>query len=169
METQWGPATRIFGRRQGGETGASPRRAGTVEPTRAAGKKTVARRVFAEKAAGPALRDCSLGHPAHAGGMLPRSRLARPPFPREHDPLEFPYRLSGAPALLPVFLERSTLQRQLFLKSAFSIDAVEVSAAVHFQDDGVGPIPIGIRSPFQGAPALAGVINTSILIIRPNG
>ncbi len=47
-----GPAARDFGCGQGGETGASPQRAVTVEPTLAAGKRPAARRVFAEKAAG---------------------------------------------------------------------------------------------------------------------
>jgi hypothetical protein len=44
-----GPAARDFGRGQGGETGASPLRAVTVEPTRDPGKRTAARRVFPKK------------------------------------------------------------------------------------------------------------------------
>ena len=47
----WGPAARDFGCGQGGEAGASPKRAVTGEPTRATAKRTAARRVFAEKAA----------------------------------------------------------------------------------------------------------------------
>ena len=47
----WGPAARDFGCGQGGEAGAAPQRAVTAEPTRAAGKKPAARRVFAQKAA----------------------------------------------------------------------------------------------------------------------
>jgi len=46
----WGPAARDFGCGQGGEAGASPKRAVTGEPTRATAKRTAARRVFAEKA-----------------------------------------------------------------------------------------------------------------------
>ena len=46
-----GPAARDFGCGQGGEAGASPKRAVTGEPTRATAKRTAARRVFAEKAA----------------------------------------------------------------------------------------------------------------------
>ena len=44
------PATRNFGPGQGGEAGASPQRAVTAEPTPGRAKRTVARRVFAEKA-----------------------------------------------------------------------------------------------------------------------
>ena len=47
-----GPAARDFGCGQGGEAGASPQRAVTVEPTPAAGKRPAARRVFSEKADG---------------------------------------------------------------------------------------------------------------------
>jgi hypothetical protein len=45
-----GPATRDFGRGRGGETGASPQRAVTVEPTKASPKRPVARRVFTKRA-----------------------------------------------------------------------------------------------------------------------
>ena len=45
-----GPAARDFGRGRGGEAGASPQRAVTAEPTKAAAKRTAALRVFAEKA-----------------------------------------------------------------------------------------------------------------------
>jgi len=50
LEIARGAATRNFGCGQGGETGASPQRAVTVEPTQATGKRTVALRVFAERA-----------------------------------------------------------------------------------------------------------------------
>lgn len=47
-----GPATREFARGRGGETGASPQRAVTVEPTKAAGKRLVARRAGTPRAVG---------------------------------------------------------------------------------------------------------------------
>src|SRR5436190_9623214 len=50
LKIAWGPAARDFGGGQGGETGASPQRAVTVEPTPAAAKRSAARRVLAEKA-----------------------------------------------------------------------------------------------------------------------
>ncbi len=50
LKNNWSPATRDFVRGRGGETGASPQRAVTVEPTKASRKRPVARRVFAEKA-----------------------------------------------------------------------------------------------------------------------
>src|SRR2546428_5078383 len=50
-QTPWSPAARDFADGQGGEAGASPQRAVTAEPTRAVGKRSAARRVFAEKAA----------------------------------------------------------------------------------------------------------------------
>src|SRR5271165_6263562 len=46
-----GAATRDIGCGQGGEAGAAPQRAVTAEPTLAAGKRPVARRVFAQEAA----------------------------------------------------------------------------------------------------------------------
>jgi len=45
-----GPAARDFGRGRGGEAGASPQRAVTAEPTKAAAKRPAALRVFGEKA-----------------------------------------------------------------------------------------------------------------------
>ncbi len=51
LKIRKGPATRDFVRGRGGETGASPQRAVTVEPTKASRKRPVARRVFAGKAA----------------------------------------------------------------------------------------------------------------------
>ncbi len=50
LKNNWSPATRDFVRGRGGETGASPQRAVTLEPTKASRKRPVARRVFAEKA-----------------------------------------------------------------------------------------------------------------------
>src|SRR6185436_8069024 len=50
LKTAWGPAARDFGFGQGGESGASPQRAVTLEPTQSKGKRAAARRVFAEKA-----------------------------------------------------------------------------------------------------------------------
>src|SRR5215469_11968757 len=46
-----GPAAADFGRGQGGELRASPKRAVSNEPTPATGKRRAARRVFAQKAA----------------------------------------------------------------------------------------------------------------------
>ncbi len=51
LRSRKGPATRDFVRGRDGETGASPQRAVTVEPTKASRKRPVARRVFAGKAA----------------------------------------------------------------------------------------------------------------------
>src|SRR6185503_4778885 len=45
-----GAAAGDFGWGQGGEAGASPQRAVTAKPTQSTGKRTAARRVFAEKA-----------------------------------------------------------------------------------------------------------------------
>src|SRR5262245_48770894 len=50
LKIRRGPATRDFGLGQGGEAGASPPRAVTAEPAQAQAKRTVARRVFAERA-----------------------------------------------------------------------------------------------------------------------
>src|SRR6266851_5608872 len=50
---RWGAAARDFGCGQGGETGASPQRAVTGEPTQATAKRPAARRVDAEKAGWP--------------------------------------------------------------------------------------------------------------------
>src|SRR5262249_39678959 len=50
LKIPWGPAARDFGGGQGGEAGASPQRAVTVEPTQATAKRSAARRVFAQKA-----------------------------------------------------------------------------------------------------------------------
>jgi len=50
LKIGWGPAARDFGGGQGGEVGASPQRAVTAEPTQATGKRSAARRVFAQKA-----------------------------------------------------------------------------------------------------------------------
>ena len=50
LRTPRGPARRDFGGGQGGEAGASPKRAATAEPTPATGKRPVARRVFEERA-----------------------------------------------------------------------------------------------------------------------
>jgi hypothetical protein len=72
LQITWGPAARDFGCGQGGEAGASPQRAVTAEPTRAADKRTAARRVFAQKAGWlrcssvtAPLRGCSLVAPRH--------------------------------------------------------------------------------------------------------
>ncbi len=51
LKIRKGPATRDFVRGRDGETGASPQRAVTFEPTKASRKRPVARRVFAGKAA----------------------------------------------------------------------------------------------------------------------
>src|SRR6266540_7570408 len=83
-----GPAARDFGCSQGGEVGASPQRAVTVEPTLAAGKRPAARRVFVEKAGW--LRCSSV---TARCGDAPSSRLAIQPFPRKQDPTEFSDRL----------------------------------------------------------------------------
>src|SRR5260370_20179289 len=90
LETPWGPAARDFGGGQGGEAGASPQWAVTAEPTRAVGKRSAARRVFAEKAAW--LRCSSV---TDRCGYAPSSRLALRPFPRKQDPTEFSNRLYG--------------------------------------------------------------------------
>src|SRR5882762_5305976 len=50
LKIGWGPAARDFGGGQGGEVGASPQRAVTAEPTQVTGKRSAARRVFAQKA-----------------------------------------------------------------------------------------------------------------------
>src|SRR5439155_3931798 len=69
----WGPAARDFDGGQGGESGASPQRAVTGEPTPAGVKRAAARRVFVEKAAWlrcssvtDRWRVCSLVAPRHA-------------------------------------------------------------------------------------------------------
>src|SRR2546421_5351407 len=88
LKIPWGPAAGDFGGGQGGEAGASPQRAVTAEPTRAAAKRSAARRVFAEKAAW--LRCSSVTDPC---GYAPSSRLALQPFPRKQDLTQFSDRL----------------------------------------------------------------------------
>src|SRR5665213_3313261 len=50
FKTTRGASARDFGCGQGGEGGASPKRAVTTEPTQATDKRPAARRIFAEKA-----------------------------------------------------------------------------------------------------------------------
>jgi len=88
LKTQRGPAAREFGGGQGGEAGASPKRAATAESTRATGKRPAARRVFSETAR--CLRCSSVTDPS---GYAPSSRLAIEPFLRKQGPSEFSDRL----------------------------------------------------------------------------
>ena len=88
LKTQRGPAAREFGGGQGGEAGASPKRAATAESTRATGKRPAARRVFSETAR--CLRCSSVTDPF---GYAPSSRLAIEPFLRKQGPSEFSDRL----------------------------------------------------------------------------
>jgi hypothetical protein len=78
-----GPAARDFCRGHGGETGASPLRAVTVEPTRDPGKSTAARRVFPEKA--PWLRCFSVAERRLCSLVAPRQRA----FSGKTGPLRF--------------------------------------------------------------------------------
>ena len=87
-ENSEGPAARGFGGGQGGEAGASPKRAATAESTRATGKRPAARRVFLETAR--CLRCSSVTDPS---GYAPSSRLAIEPFLRKQGPSEFSDRL----------------------------------------------------------------------------
>ena len=85
LKTAWSPAGRDFGDGQGGEGAsagapASSQWAVTAEPTKAAGKRPAARRVFKEKAGG--LRCSSVRDRC---GYPPSSRLAIQPFPRKQD------------------------------------------------------------------------------------
>src|SRR6266542_6221050 len=80
LEISWGPAARDFDCGQGGETGASPQRAVTVEPTQATDERPAAQRVFAEKAGW--LRCFSVGDRC---GYPPSARLAIRPSPRKRD------------------------------------------------------------------------------------
>jgi len=73
-----------FGWGQGGEAGASPKRAVTAEPTRAAAKSTAARRVFAEKA-GCFVAPRSQPH----CGMLPRRASPSSLFRENRTPRNF--------------------------------------------------------------------------------
>jgi len=91
LKTQRGPAAREFGGGQGGEAGASPKRAATAESTRATGKRPAARRVFLETAR--CLRWSSVTDPS---GYAPSSRLAIEPFLRKQGPSEFSDRLSAS-------------------------------------------------------------------------
>ena len=80
----WGPAARNFGCGQGGEAGASPKRAVRAEPTQATAKRTAARRVFAEKAAW--LRCSSVTDPFWVCSLVAPRHL---PFPRKQDSTQF--------------------------------------------------------------------------------
>src|SRR6266511_1524858 len=80
LEIAWGPAARDFDCGQGGETGASPQRAVTVEPTQATDKRPAAQRVFAEKAAWL----CCFSVEDRCG-YPPSARLAIRPSPRKQD------------------------------------------------------------------------------------
>jgi type I restriction-modification system DNA methylase subunit len=80
LKIAWGPAARDFGGGQGGESGASPQRAVTVEPTPVTGKRPAARRGFGEKAGW--LRCASVGDRC---GYPLSLRLAIQPFPPKQD------------------------------------------------------------------------------------